>query len=168
MNTQELVTYWKQEEKKPFSGWDFSYLHGRISEEQAPWSYKSRAAELMQRYSSVIDMGTGGGELLLRLKEAWPKKLAATEAYPPNFKLATQRLAPLGVKVFSIQLTEAVSMPFADNEFGLVLNSHSGFNPREVARILAPGGVFLTEQVHALHLYDLIEHFKEPYLNPRP
>ena len=63
MDANELVETWKREEEQPFSGWDFSYLDGRMIEEQAPWSYSSRAAELMRRSSAVIDLGTGGGEL---------------------------------------------------------------------------------------------------------
>ena len=38
--------------------------------------------------------------------------------------------------------------PFNDAEFGVVLNRHSAFNCAEVARVLAPGGTFLTQQVH--------------------
>ena len=94
MNEKELVATWKQEEGKPFTGWDFSYLNGRWMVEQPPWDYFARAVELMQRCSSVVDMGTGGGEELLRLKGHWPKKVTATEAYPPNLKLAAKRLRP--------------------------------------------------------------------------
>jgi hypothetical protein len=50
-------------------------------------------------------------------------------------------------------------MPFADGEFALVLNRHSGFNAKEVARILAPGGRFLTQQVHGSWAYDLLAVF---------
>jgi SAM-dependent methyltransferase len=111
------------------------------------------SAELMQRCSSVVDMGIGGGEELLRLKGHWPKKVTTTEAYPPNLKLAAKRLRPFGVKVVYVPLKDVDLMPFDDNEFELVLNRYSGFNPREVARILAPGGIFLTQQVHGLSLY---------------
>jgi SAM-dependent methyltransferase len=83
-----------------------------------------------------------------------------TENYPPNVKLATERLAPLGVSVFDVPLTDTDPMPFADGEFDLVLNRHAGFNAREVARILAPGGVFLTQQIHGLWVHDLIAAFE--------
>jgi SAM-dependent methyltransferase len=160
MNSQELIAFWKQEEQKPFSGWDFSYLEGKLLVEHPPWSYPSRAADLMRGCATVVDMGTGGGEMLLQLKEAWPRKVTATEAYPPNFELATKLLTPFGAQVFSVQLSEGNPMPFADNEFELVLNRHAGFNPAEVARILAPGGIFLTQQVHGLSTDDLLAHFK--------
>ena len=155
MDTNKYIEAWKYEEQQPFSGWDFSYLDGRMLEEQAPWSYTTRAAELMHQSTSVIDLGTGGGERLLKLKEHWPAKVVATEEYPPNFKLASERLGPSGVQVVDVSQNMFTVMPFTDGEFDLVLNRHSGFNPREVARILAPGGTFFSQQIHGLSWRDL-------------
>ena len=113
----------------------------------------------MRRSSSVIDLDTGGGERFLSLREYWPPKVVAAEEYPPNFALATQRLAPHGAQVLSVRLTDTDPMPFADGEFELVLNRHAGFNPAEVARVLAPGGTFLTQQVHGMWAWDLLAAF---------
>ena len=159
MSSTALIESWKQEEQYPFTGWDFSHLDGRMLEDHAPWSYTSRAAELMRRSTAVIDLGTGGGERLLKLQEHWPAKMVATEQYPPNLLLSTRRLAPLGVQVVEVRLTDIDPMPFADGEFDLVLNRHAGFNPHAVARILAPGGIFLTQQVHGLWAQDLLAVF---------
>jgi SAM-dependent methyltransferase len=159
MNLDALAEKWKHEEQYPFTGWDFSHLDGRMIEEQAPWSYSSRAAELMLQASSVIDLGTGGGERFLKLRECWPNKVVVTEDYPPNCRLATERLSPFGVQVIDIPLTDYTPMPFADSEFDLVLNRHSGFSAKEVGRILAPGGTFLTQQIHGLWAYDLLAVF---------
>ena len=159
MDLDELVQAWRREEQQPFSGWDFSHLDGRMIEEQAPWSYSTRAAELMGQSSAVLDMGTGGGERFLKLRGHWPKKVAVTEDYPPNLQLTTERLSPLGVQVVDVPLTDDDPMPFADGEFDLVLNRHSGLNAGEVARILAPEGRFLTQQIHGLWAHDLIAAF---------
>ena len=104
---KSLISAWQAEERQPFSGWDFSYLEGRMVEDQAPWSYTTRAAELMRQVRSAIDLDTGGGEVLLKLRPAWPARMAATEAYPPNFRLASERLGALGVAVSSVRLTSA-------------------------------------------------------------
>ena len=118
MNTNKLIETWKHEEQQPFVGWDFSYLDGRMIEEQAP-CYSSRAAELMKKASSVVDLGTGGGERFLKLHKYWPPKVVVTEEYPPNFRLAAERLVPLGVQVVDVPLTDIGSIPFASGEFDL-------------------------------------------------
>ena len=159
MNPHAHIKAWKQEEEQPFTGWDFSYLEGRMLEEQPPWSYPDLAAERMRGASAMLDMGTGGGERLLALHEGWPQTVTVTEDYPPNVTLAEERLEPLGVRVVVVSLTRDGPMPFADGEFDLVINRHSGLNCGEVARILAPGGLFLTQQVHGLWAQDLLAAF---------
>ena len=155
MNRTELIDTWLREERQPFIGWDFSYLDGRMTEGQVPWSYLDRAANLMRQSSSMIDLETGGGEKLLNLREHWPPKVVATEDYLPNFELAAQRLSPLGVKIVKVSVSNIAPMPFADCEFDLVLNRHAAFNSGEVARVLADGGTFLTQQVHGMSAWDL-------------
>ena len=159
MSNAELIKTWKHEEQQPFTGWDFSYLHGRMVEEQPPWSYLARARALMQQSTAVLDMGTGGGERLLELRDDWPEKVVVTEDYAPNVKLAGERLGPLGVTVIRVALTRVGLMPFESGEFDLVLNRHSGLNCTEVARVLSPGGTFLTQQVHGLWAQDLLAAF---------
>jgi SAM-dependent methyltransferase len=157
---EALVEVWRREEQEPFAGWDFSYLEGRMFEEQPPWSYMDRAAALMRRSSSVLDMGTGGGERLLELREHWPPEVVVTERYPPNARLAGERLGSLGVRVEAVEVTEHDPMSFEDGEFDLVLNRHSGLSAGEVARILAPEGTLLTQQVHGLWGQDLLAVFR--------
>lgn len=159
MNQKALIENWKYEEQQPFIGWDFSYLDGRMLEGQPPWSYSARAAELLKHSSSVVDLDTGGGERFLKLHEHWPHKVVATEHYPPNFKLATERLTPFGAKVVDIELSDFGPMRFADGEFDLVLNRHAAFNPYEVGRVLASGGTFLTQQIHGLWAVGLLAAF---------
>jgi len=159
MKAYDLIEQWKRDEQQPFTGWDFSYLEGRIQEESLPWSYAARATELMPRATSVVDLDTGGGERLLDLYEHWPPRVVATEGYSPNFQLASERLVPLGVSVVALTLSDDGLLPFADHSFDLVLNRHAAFNPAEVARILAPRGTFLTQQVHGRSLEDLMAVF---------
>jgi SAM-dependent methyltransferase len=158
MNSHELIAIWKTEEQKPFSGWDYSHLEGKMFIEQPPWSYPALVIELMHSHFSLLDMGTGGGEFLLNLRKDWPMKVTATEAYPPNQKLAKERLAGLEARLIDVNQESDLS-PFVDGEFDLVINRHSGFEPTEVARILAPDGIFLTQQVHGLSSLDLLSCF---------
>jgi len=150
---------WYREEQQPFTGWDFSHLAGRLVEERPPWSYLDRAAALLDASTSVLDMGTGGGERFLSMRDHWPSTVTATEEYPPNVALARRRLEPLGVRVVEARLTDIDRLPFKDNEFDLVLNRHSAFNSAEVGRVLARGGTFFTQQVHGRSAEDLMAVF---------
>lgn len=154
-----LTATWEREERQPLVGWDFSYLDGRVHYEEPPSSYETRAAELMHRARAVLDIDTGGGECLLTLRPHWPTTMVATESYPPNLQLATERLAPLGVQVLDVAADERINLPFGDASFDLVLNRHGGLNIAEIARVLTPGGSLLTQQVHGLTLVDLLTLF---------
>ena len=157
-----ITTYidlWRKEELQPFTGWDFSYLDGRMAEDPVPWAYTERATQLLSGAQSAIDLGTGGGEIFLRMRPSRPKRVVVTEEYPPNIALARKRLEPLGVEVFDVRLTETDPLPFADGAFDLILDRHAAFNSAEVARILAPDGSFLTQQVHGLWAQDLLAEF---------
>ena len=152
MKRDALISFWKEEEQALFQGWDFSYLHGRFSETSLPWDYLALARELLPRAQNVLDVGTGGGERLLTLHDVWPPSVTVTEGWPPNVAVASDRLAPLGVRVVA---AKQHPLPFAANSFELIINRHTGFRSRDVARILQPGGIFLTQQVDALWGRDL-------------
>lgn len=159
--SDELLESWLREEVQPFSGWDFSHVEGRWVEEDAPWSYTEIARAALRGVRSAVDLGTGGGERLARLADAFPRRMFATEAYPPNFALARDRLSPLGVQVVAYLSEDLVggALPFVAGSMGVVLARHEGYDPREVARVLTPGGVFITQQVHGRSLADLREFF---------
>ena len=65
MDKEVLLKYLKEEEEKAvssFSGWDFSYLDGRWSDEDLPWDYKEivlNALTLLEwNYDGVFPIDT--------------------------------------------------------------------------------------------------------------
>jgi SAM-dependent methyltransferase len=156
---QELIEQWKREEQEPFAGWDFSHLDARCHDEDPPWSYEEMVRSLMVTASSVLDMGTGGGEKLLEFRDIWPPRVAVTVGYAPNLRLVRERLGPLGVEVIESKTPLYDELPFESDSFDLVINRHSGFNIGEVERVLAPGGTFLTEQIDGRSFSDLSAAF---------
>jgi SAM-dependent methyltransferase len=153
--SEELLEKWQAEERHPFTGWDFSYLAARWIDETPPWSYEEMVRELMAVSRAVLDLGTGGGEKLLGFKDVFPPRVVATEGYPPNFRLARERLGPLGVEVVKSDGSLFEILPFEAEAFDLVIDRHTGFNIAEVERVLTPDGTFLTQQVDGRNLSDL-------------
>ncbi|NLF65521.1 MAG: class I SAM-dependent methyltransferase [Chloroflexi bacterium] len=159
MDEQDLIEQWKQEEQQTFLGWNFSYLQGRYFEPSLPWSYEERVRALLATAGSVLDMGTGGGEKLLEFKDWLPAHTVATEGWPPNVPVARENLQPYGIRVVPYDIETEARMPFADRTFALVINRHEAFDAFEVARILQPEGVFLTQQVDGRSMADLSSLF---------
>jgi SAM-dependent methyltransferase len=113
----------------------------------------------MSKAETALDLGTGGGERLLGFMDIFPRRMVATEGYPPNVPLAKKRLEPLGVEVVASNDSLHQILPFPDAEFDLVIDRHTSFNINEVERVLRPGGSFLTQQVEGDSLHDLLEDF---------
>jgi SAM-dependent methyltransferase len=127
-----------------FAGWDFNFIHGRFVENPPSWDYRAIVMERIQSAHALLDLDTGGGEFLSSLQPL-PPGTCATEGYPPNVAIATARLEPLGVKVSNTHA--AISLPFEDGAFDLVINRHGGILASEIARVLKPGGRFVAQQV---------------------
>lgn len=139
-----------------FSGWDFSKLDIRHLEPGPSWDYEAVVRELAPSTGWALDMGTGGGEVLSRLRDSLPGRVVATEGWEVNAPIAYQRLRPLGVDVVR---TRILHLPFRDEVFDLVLNRHEELDTAEVARILKPGARFVTQQVGRGHLQELRRYF---------
>jgi SAM-dependent methyltransferase len=143
-------------------GWDFGWLDGRASEERPPWGYARLMAERLGRAEAALDVQTGGGEVLASAPRMAPLTVA-TEAWPPNVARATALLRARGVAV--VADPDEPPLPFGDGAFDLVVSRH----PvtvwwEEIARVLAPGGAYLSQQVGPASVFELVEFF----LGPQP
>jgi SAM-dependent methyltransferase len=145
-----------------FSGWDFSWLAGRHTETPLPWNYRALVETHIENATAMLDMDTGGGEFLAELPHL-PALTWATENWEPNISIAEARLNRLGIEV--TQMGENDSLPFPDGTFDLILNRHGGYNPKELCRVLMPGGIFLTQQVGGNNHVDL-NRFLAPTVSP--
>ena len=163
MVTAEQLERWKADEAAGFEGWDFSYLSNRASQQEPPWSYRARAVELVKAAHRLLDIDTGGGEFLFSLAPL-PGRSVAIESYQPNVAVARERLAPMGVEVQEVAVGAA--WPIPDGSFDLILNRQGHLNAPEIARCLAPGGRFLTQQVGSGNLADLAAHFGRSASHP--
>lgn len=161
MQENDLLTQWLAEERAAhIHGWDLSHIRGRYQEEDdLPWDYEQLVRQYLQPESRILDIDTGGGEFLLSLGH--PCSLtAAVEGYPPNVSLCRETLSPLGIDFR--EADGGGALPFPEESFDLVLDRHGDYDPREVFRVLKPGGTFLTQQVGAENDRELVELLLDP------
>jgi hypothetical protein len=123
------------------SGWDLSWLDGRIESTPTPWDYAAIARALVGRAHRLLDVDTGGGEFLAELAPL-PDKSVAVESRPPNAPIARDRLAAFGVTV-----VEGLNALDAESVFDLVLNRHGRLDTQALAALTVNGGTLLTQQV---------------------
>lgn len=160
---------WRGEEIGPPDGWDFGHLADRILVEEPPWDFPAVCRYHLAMADSALDLGTGGGEQLIRLLDglppgAVPGGVVATEGWPPNVPVAARALAPHRVPVvfYDADGPAGMPLPFRDGRFDLILDRHGSYDAKEVARVLGPGGVFLTQQVGGDDLPELRDAFGLP------
>jgi SAM-dependent methyltransferase len=136
----------------PTDGWDFSWFAGRATEERPGWGY----------------VRLGGGEVFaeaLGLAERVPGTARATEGWAPNHVLASAALEPFDGVVTLVE-DPAAPLPFDDSAFGLVTGRHPvSFPYAEAARVLAPGGTVLVQEVGAGSNRALYEFLMGPQEN---
>jgi SAM-dependent methyltransferase len=160
---EELVA---EGESVPVAGWDFGWFASRATEERPPWGYARLLAARMAALAGVpgaaaLDLQTGGGEVLATIP-AGPPTLVATESWPPNLEVAGRNLARLGAAVVAME-DELDDLPFDDVSFDLVVSRHPvGIRWDEVARVLKPGGTYLSQDVGNGSVGELTEFMMGP------
>ena len=150
---QSLQPY--SEQARNFSGWSFAGVKLTPFEPWL-WNYEALARGHAQSARSVLDIGTGGGERLAEIVAGLPARVTATEPWHVNAPVAYRRLAQLGVSVVH---TDSLRLPFRDAMFDLVLNRHEELEPSEVARVMSPGGHWVTQQVGHDNWPELLRYF---------
>ena len=152
----------EEAEHAPIDGWDFSWLDGRATEERPSWRYSERVAERAASATRMLDLQSGGGEMLAGLPEL-PPLLVASEGYAPNVAVAARNLRPRGAHVVATH-DDRAALPFAGETFDLVTSRHPVQTWwSEIARVLRPGGTYCSQQVGPDSVRELGEYFVGPW-----
>jgi SAM-dependent methyltransferase len=116
----------------------------------------------------MLDLQTGGGELLAQLPHL-PPLTVATECWEPNVGRAARRLHERGAWVV-VGHDDRDEFPFGPATFDLVASRHPVVTSwNEVARVLRPGGRYLSQQIGPHSNRELTEFFMgpQPDISPR-
>ncbi|MFJ5176599.1 methyltransferase domain-containing protein [Streptomyces griseoviridis] len=119
----------------PTDGWDFSWFEGRAAEARPSWGYARAMAGRLARADAVLDVQTGGGEVLA---EALTHAAAPTNA--PSTPAPTAAPTTPGPTAPRTPSTLAAPAP-APAPALVVATEGWGPNVRRATRLLGPLGV---------------------------
>ena len=123
-----------------------------------PWEY----AEIVQRYltpeSHVLDVGTGGGEVFLKLAGYFGQGVGIDRKPHMIATALENRSSSLSDRV-SFEVMDARNLLFSDSTFDVVLNRHAPIFIDEILRVLCPGGYFITQQVGGRNAQSIFDAF---------
>jgi SAM-dependent methyltransferase len=107
-----------------------------------PWEYRDVVLRYLRPSDTVLDIGTGGGERLSELAEAFGSGLGI-DIDPVMVRYAAENSAVpnLSFRVCSDRLESVPEM------FDVIIGRHAPFDLGAVAAHLRPGGYFITQQV---------------------
>ncbi len=125
-------------------GWDFSHMNTERA--PTPWNYDEIVSAHLRSDSLLLDLGTGGGEILLSLATECAKA-GGIDSSESMISAANRNLDRSNATNVTFLLMDNFETGFSDCTFDVITNRHAGFSELEVDRILKPGGLFITQQV---------------------
>lgn len=134
--TGELIALWQAAADAPPT---LDELAPRVHADAPPWDLDALVADVVRGTTAVLEITSG-----------------APRTEPDGFTLVA--LDP--------DVQDPTDLPYPERCIDVVVDRHGGYDAAEVARVLRPGGVFLTEQVAGDDVVDLHAVFGSPL--PRP
>ena len=125
-------------------GWDFSQV--RADRAPALWEYVDVVRQYLKPTDRVLDIGTGGGEIFLSLAPYFGEGIGVDQN-PKMVETAQRNLSNLSIDNVTFLQMEGDDLRFDAEEFDVVLVRHLRVYPREILRVLRPGGYFITQTV---------------------
>ena len=154
ISRDELERLWS--DTGPLSGWDFSRLNVRRA--PVPWNYDDVIFDSFSSADDVLDVGTGGGERLLGFVGSF-KSAVGIDFDPAMIATANRNARENGVENIEFQVASAADTGQLSSAFDGVINRHSVIDISEIARVLKPGGRFVSQQVGDRNLANLLKPF---------
>jgi SAM-dependent methyltransferase len=148
------------EEVEPRTGWDFSRMKAETM--SAPWDYLDVVQSHLNRTDKVLDIGTGGGENFLKLAPFFGEG-TGVDADPAMIETARANARGVQKVSFHLDTTELADTP---GRFDVILDRHAPFDLEAVKAHLAPGGLFITQQVGERNMANVKSALRLPAARP--
>lgn len=137
-------------------GWDFSFM--KTERDPIPWQYQEVVKTYLKPTDFVLDIGTGGGEIFIKLAPHYAKGIGIdVDSEMINTcedNLSDELKAKLLFKVMS-----ADSLEFPADSFDVVINRQAPMKVAEIVKVLKKDGYFITQHVGINNMQNIKEEF---------
>ena len=151
MQEQELKFY------EEIGNWDFSKIK-IITEKLTKWDYFEEISKHTNENSLCLDLGTGGGERVLK---KYPKvgMIIATDFSDEMIKTAKENLKKYSNRKVKFTKMNNLEMKFPNEIFDLVSAKHTIINAKQIYNCLTKGGTLVIEGIDKKDCWELKELF---------
>lgn len=126
--------------------WDFDQIKCETVK-KTDWDFYEKIRENTNKASICLDLGTGGGEKVLKY---YPevKKIIATDFSESMINTAKENLSKTTCKSnVEFKVMDNLNMTFENNTFDLISARHTIINAKQIYNCLKPGGVLVIEGI---------------------
>ena len=133
--------------------WDFSKFEIQ-TELLTNWDLYEKLKKLANKESKLLDLGTGGGEKLLRsFPEA--KEILGTDFSEEMIKTAKKNLELSGRKDVTFRLMDNLKMDVPNDYYDVVVARNTVTDPKQIYKCLKSGGYLLIKGVDKADCWSL-------------
>ena len=133
--------------------WNFDMFQIE-TEDFTNWDMFKILKEVTNEESKVLDLGTGGGEKVLKCFPEYLKEVVGIDFSKGMIETANENLKKSGRKNITFKFMNNLKLEFEDEYFDVVVARNTVINPKEILRVLKPNGVLI---VHGVDMYDCYE-----------
>lgn len=166
MKYKKTGEYKYYENKK---NWNFD-MFDIETEELTNWNMYEILKELTDSSSRVLDLGTGGGEKVLKCFPSYLKEVVATDFSPSMIETANRNLKNGRRKNIKFMVMDNLDMDLEKEYFDVVVARNTKIDPKQIYEVLKPGGYLIVRGVDKYDCYELkkVFNYGQGYYDKEP
>lgn len=150
------------------ANWSFSDIN-YMSESFTNWNYEEEVKKKINKESRVLDLGTAGGEKVLKY---YPdcREILGTDFSSEMINTANENLTLSGRENISFRVMNNLNMNTPDNYFDLVTARHTITDPKQIYKTLKTGGYLIIRGVDKMDCWLLkkMHGYGQAYYDKKP
>lgn len=144
------------------TGWDFSVM--KTERDPISWQYVELVKQYLKPSDYVLDLGTGGGEIFLKLADSF-KKGIGIDRDPDMIKTAKEKTPQELKEKISFEVMDTNELTFSDSTFDAVIDRQAPVHVDEIVRILKTDGYFITQMIGKDNMQNINQEFNPNFVS---